>query len=108
LLLLALLKISIDLFGCQCAGGDERTRTADPLLAKQVLSQLSYIPWARYTNRAYGGASPAPPSACGEPFSAGGCQTLNGLKSGKDRTEPRVLFVCFALERLLIRIHTAS
>ncbi len=26
------------------AGGDERNRTADPLLAKQVLSQLSYIP----------------------------------------------------------------
>ena len=26
------------------AGGDERIRTADPLLAKQVLSQLSYIP----------------------------------------------------------------
>ena len=25
-------------------GGDERSRTADPLLAKQVLSQLSYIP----------------------------------------------------------------
>ena len=25
-------------------GGDERDRTADPLLAKQVLSQLSYIP----------------------------------------------------------------
>ena len=25
-------------------GGDERARTADPLLAKQVLSQLSYIP----------------------------------------------------------------
>jgi hypothetical protein len=25
-------------------GGDERNRTADPLLAKQVLSQLSYIP----------------------------------------------------------------
>jgi hypothetical protein len=24
--------------------GDERTRTADPLLAKQVLFQLSYIP----------------------------------------------------------------
>ena len=33
-----------DLFGCQGTGGDERTRTADPLLAKQVLSQLSYIP----------------------------------------------------------------
>ena len=26
------------------ACGDERTRTADPLLAKQVLYQLSYVP----------------------------------------------------------------
>jgi hypothetical protein len=42
-----ILEISIDLFGCQCAGGDERIRTADPLLAKQVLSRLSYIPWVR-------------------------------------------------------------
>ena len=25
-------------------GGDERDRTADPLLARQVLSQLSYTP----------------------------------------------------------------
>ena len=25
-------------------GGDEGTRTPDPLLAKEVLSQLSYIP----------------------------------------------------------------
>ena len=25
-------------------GGDSRTRTDDPLLAKQVLSQLSYTP----------------------------------------------------------------
>ena len=44
ILLYGILEISIDLFGCQCAGGDERARTADPLLAKQVLSQLSYIP----------------------------------------------------------------
>ena len=28
-------------------GGDERTRTADPLLAKQVLYQLSYVPEIR-------------------------------------------------------------
>ena|SRR5438105_14639042 len=28
-------------------GGDERTRTADPLLAKQVLYQLSYVPEVR-------------------------------------------------------------
>ena len=27
-------------------GGDDRIRTGDPLLAKQVLSQLSYIPAA--------------------------------------------------------------
>ena len=26
-------------------GGDKRVRTADPLLAKQVLSQLSYTPF---------------------------------------------------------------
>ena len=28
-------------------GGDEEDRTPDPLLAKQVLSQLSYTPKAR-------------------------------------------------------------
>ena len=28
----------------QVSGGDERDRTDDPLLAKQVLSQLSYTP----------------------------------------------------------------
>jgi hypothetical protein len=62
-LLYGILEISIDLFGCQCAGGDERTRTADPLLAKQVLSQLSYIPDARKSR--YSGTTSAPPSACG-------------------------------------------
>src|SRR5450759_2272358 len=82
ILLCSILEISIDLFGCQCAGGDERARTADPLLAKQVLSQLSYIPWGT-ANRAISGASScnrcakrAPSSACEELFSAGGCQTL--------------------------------
>ena len=29
---------------CCSSGGDERDRTDDPLLAKQVLSQLSYTP----------------------------------------------------------------
>src|SRR5690242_21911491 len=29
------------------AGGDDRTRTDDPLLAKQVLYQLSYVPGLR-------------------------------------------------------------
>ena len=31
-------------FGALTYGGDERDRTADPLLARQVLSQLSYTP----------------------------------------------------------------
>ena len=34
-----------------CNGGDERDRTADPLLARQVLSQLSYTPmWELMNN----------------------------------------------------------
>ena len=32
------------------AGGDKRVRTADPLLAKQVLSQLSYTPVLFFTS----------------------------------------------------------
>jgi hypothetical protein len=32
---------------CQSAGGADRDRTGDPLLAKQVLSQLSYGPKVR-------------------------------------------------------------
>src|SRR5216683_7906284 len=81
-----ILEISIDLFGCQCAGGDERIRTADPLLAKQVLSQLSYIPWGTQCVLL---ATPKPmsPSARG-PQSAGGASDLESLKSGKDRTKP--------------------
>ena len=55
-MLYGILEISIDLFGCQCAGGDERARTADPLLAKQVLSQLSYIPWDT-EHRVFSGAA---------------------------------------------------
>ena len=75
-LLYGILEISLDLFGCQCAGGDERARTADPLLAKQVLSQLSYIPWG-HDNKSCLLAAPRrclPPHAKYD--SAGGCQTL--------------------------------
>ena len=36
--------ISTALSTPNCIGGAERDRTADPLLAKQVLSQLSYSP----------------------------------------------------------------
>ena len=34
-----------------CCGGDEENRTPDPLLARQVLSQLSYTPKFRLTLR---------------------------------------------------------
>ena len=37
------------------SGGDERTRTADPLVANEVLSQLSYIPTYLYPDLANGG-----------------------------------------------------
>ena len=97
--LLALLKISIDLFGCQCAGGDERARTADPLLAKQVLSQLSYIPWGTgEIHRAITDASPASPSACEERL-RGRLSDLESLKSGKDRTKPWVRLLVHSNER---------
>ncbi len=32
------------LLGVSAGGGDEQNRTVDPLLARQVLSQLSYAP----------------------------------------------------------------
>ena len=35
------------LFQEKVSGGDNRARTDDPLLAKQVLSQLSYTPMER-------------------------------------------------------------
>ena len=38
----------------QAFGGDKRDRTADPLLAKQVLSQLSYTPISRFKRVPYG------------------------------------------------------
>ena len=45
-------------FNVLLTGGDEQIRTVDPLLARQVLSQLSYTPiervggpeWARTTD----------------------------------------------------------
>ncbi len=42
-----------DLRGLE-AGGDEETRTPDPLLAKEMLFQLSYVP-AEATERESGG-----------------------------------------------------
>ena len=71
-----ILEISIDLFGCQCAGGDERIRTADPLLAKQVLSQLSYIPWGALFARYSDTETDVSLRVRSSFVSAGGCQTL--------------------------------
>src|SRR5260370_35800896 len=83
ILLYGILEISIDLFGCQCAGGDERIRTADPLLAKQVLSQLSYIPWGTQCVLL---ATPKPMSPSARvPQSAGGASDLASLMRGTQR-----------------------
>src|SRR6267143_185003 len=76
ILLYGILEISIDLFGCQCAGGDERIRTADPLLAKQVLSQLSYIPWAADAPRYSDTENRCLPPHADRIGPAGGFQTL--------------------------------
>ena len=36
---------------CPGGGGDEETRTPDPLLAKEMLFQLSYVPFVSTTER---------------------------------------------------------
>ena len=49
--LIALLVIQFSRFGSPSyfgVGGDSEIRTRDPLLARQVLSQLSYTPGARF------------------------------------------------------------
>src|SRR5256714_2780560 len=79
ILLYGILEISIDLFGCQCAGGDERIRTADPLLAKQVLSQLSYIPWAADAPRHSDTRKCLPPHAI-RTGTAGGASDLEACR----------------------------
>ena len=38
---------------CPTRGGDEQNRTVDPLLAKQVLSQLSYTPTFVFGQKLY-------------------------------------------------------
>ena len=51
LILIALLVIQFSRFGSSefiGVGGDSEIRTRDPLLARQVLSQLSYTPGAQY------------------------------------------------------------
>mgnify|MGYP007112180909 CR=1 FL=1 len=45
----ALTLSQLAVYHFQLAGGDERDRTADPLLARQVLSQLSYTPTYQVT-----------------------------------------------------------
>ena len=48
---------SIRLYRLSAPGGDDRIRTGDPLLAKQVLSQLSYIPLSYISKAPSGGPS---------------------------------------------------
>ena len=44
-------------------GGDEEIRTPDPLLARQVLSQLSYAPMKRYIIKMVGLSGLEPPTS---------------------------------------------
>ena len=44
-------------------GGDEEIRTPDPLLARQVLSQLSYAPMKRYVIKMVGLSGLEPPTS---------------------------------------------
>ena len=44
ILVLGFVSLSLTVPLLFAAGGDEQIRTVDPLLAKQVLSQLSYTP----------------------------------------------------------------
>src|SRR3989441_10056079 len=104
ILLYGILEISIDLFGCQCAGGDERIRTADPLLAKQVLSQLSYIPWGTAPNRAISGALCASLRMRSSRL-RGRLSDLESLKSGKDKTKPWVRLLVHSNERNATDVH---
>src|SRR5256712_8828668 len=104
ILLYGILEISIDLFGCQCAGGDERIRTADPLLAKQVLSQLSYIPWGTAPNRAISGALCAFLRMRSSRL-RGRLSDLESLKSGKDKTKPWVRLLVHSNERNATDFH---
>ena len=49
-----------------CRGGDDRDRTGDPLLAKQVLSQLSYAPMAKEARRTFADPASARPVMVGQ------------------------------------------
>ena len=61
-------------------GGDERTRTADPLLAKQVLYQLSYVPALTCT-------SPVTGTSVENLAASFLLPTLLGATSGRDEAE---------------------
>src|SRR5205814_8543864 len=62
-------------------GGDERIRTADPLVANEVLSQLSYIPKSEtaIAARRWAAHRPSPPHTNREPG------TLQGAEAGGER-----------------------
>ena len=65
------------------AGGDEETRTPDPLLAKEVLSQLSYIPVWRTNWECNTGAMPALPTMVGHCGFEPQTSPLSGARSNQ-------------------------
>ena len=75
-----------------CFGGGERVRTDDPLLAKQVLSQLSYTPTQAGTAKP---PTPGPPLTRAHPQSrpSGAPPCLVG-QGGFEPPTPRLSSVC--------------
>ena len=61
-----------DRVGCAKSGGDEETRTPDPLLAKEMLCQLSYVP-----------VTSAPHEVVGAPGLEPGTSALSGPRSNQ-------------------------
>ena len=83
--------------------GDERARTANPRLAKPVLSQLSYVPKAAERRKAERRALPtlhpplqprrsaeAPPAAVGVPRFELGTSSLSGTRSNQLSYTPEI------------------
>ena len=57
-----------EIFGCVGGGGggDEETRTPDPLLAKEMLCQLSYVPAPRRVMVGVSGLEPETSALSGQ------------------------------------------
>ena len=75
--------------------GDEGNRTPDPLLARQVLSQLSYTPLFRSVQ--YGGFIKVGLSGLEPPTSR-----LSGVRSNRLSYKPKTTFISYGISSALL------